>query len=141
MPTNAAIGYGSTFGIGDDLSPPGYDTLAEVVSITPFGYSRGAVDVTTMDSTSAFREFVAGLTDPGEVSLELNFVPGTAAASTLLAEFDDRNVNEYRITFPDTSTFDFDGFCTGFSTEDPIDDKMSATATYKITGKPVLTQA
>jgi hypothetical protein len=47
-----------------------------------------------------------------------------------------------RIVFPDgVSRFDFDAILTGFESEASLDDKMSATVTFKLSGPPTLTQA
>lgn len=139
--TDAKIGYQSTFGIGDDESPTNYTTLAEVTSISGPGISRDAVDASNMQSPNAFREKIAGFSDGGEFSLELNFVPGGTAASTLMAEFNSRDSKNYQVTWPDGSVLEFTGFCTGFEVEAPLDDKMAATATFAVSGRPTLIQA
>ena len=82
MTTNARIGYGTLFQTGNGAVPEVFTTLAEVTNITPPKMSRDTVDATHEESPGAWREFIAGLKDGGDVSLDLNFIPGgTAAAS------------------------------------------------------------
>lgn len=138
MTTGARIGYGTLFAL---LSSGSYVTIAEVTSVTPPGFSRDAQDATHTESPDAFREFIAGLTDAGEVGIELNFDPGSSSAALLLAQFDTQDPGTHKITFPDGSTWVFTGILTGFEPQAPVDEKMVATATFKVSGKPVLTQA
>ncbi|QUS40575.1 phage tail protein [Tardiphaga alba] len=139
MATEARIGYGTLFKSGSPLV-----TLAEVTSITPPGMSRDSVDASHEQSPGAWREFIAGMKDGGEVSLELNFVPGGTAAASMMAEFDldgpDAAIQRV-IEFPDGSTFSFTGILTGFEPDSPLDDKMTASSTFKVSGKPTLEQA
>lgn len=144
MSTQARIGYGTLFASGNGASPEVFTTLAEVTNITPPGWSRDAVDATHEQSPSAHREFIAGLADAGEVSLDINYAPGGTAQASLEAEKilqgSSAAINR-RITFPDGSYVTFVGILTGFEPDAPIDDKMAATVTLKVSGVPTFVQA
>lgn len=129
--TQAMIGHGSTFGIYNGST---YDEVAEVVSITPFGYSRDAVDATHMQSEDTHREFIAGLLNAGSGSIEINYLPvyTDVIIAAMIA-----GKKLFRITFPNATTFTFYAIITGYSPEAPLDGKMSASFEYQITGKPV----
>ena len=136
--TEADIGYGAIFKVGNGGSPTETftDFGAEVTSITPPGYSRDALDATHMASPDKFREYIAGLMDAGEVSMDLNYVPSTGDAfvAALIA-----GKQNYQIDFPDANvTFTFSAICTAYQPTAPVDGKMTATATFKVSGKPVL---
>lgn len=132
-----AIGHGSTFHRSSDATSGGsFATIGEVLSITPPALSRDAVDVTHMESTERWREFIGGLKDGGEVSVELNFDPGDATTTSLLADLNANTAGYYKITFPDATAWGFAALLTGFESSDPLDDKMTATVTFKLTGKP-----
>lgn len=139
MATQAAIGHGVQFKIGNGATPEVFTAVAEVTNVTPPGMSRDAVDATHMDSPEKWREFVMGLKDGGEVELELNFVPGSATTLLLMAEID-AAVGNKQIVFPGGQIMAFAAGMTGFTPETPLDDKMTASATYKVSGKPTLTQ-
>lgn len=139
MATQAKIGFGSLFEIQDlEQSPDGWVKVAEVTNITPPNFSRDAVDATHTESEEGWREFIPGLKDGGEVTVEMNFIPGAASTDRIFELFS-RDVGDFRISFPDGSpstVWQFKAFITGFEPEAPLDDKMSATATFKLTGKP-----
>ena len=143
MATSARIGYGTLFASGNGASPEVFTTLGEVTAITPPGWSRDTVDATHEQSPGAHREFIAGLADAGEVSLDINLVPGGAAKAAIEAEKaltgSSAAINR-RITFPDGSYLTFVGIMTGDEEDSPIDDKMSASLTYKVSGVPTFVQ-
>ena len=136
MTTSARIGYGVAFAIGDGGDPETFTDVAEVTSVTPPSLSMDTVAATHTDSEEGWREYIAGLLDAGEVTIELNFVPGGASTTALLTKLSSRAAGNFRITFPDLTAWEFAGFCTGFEPAAPVEDKMSATATFKLTGKP-----
>jgi predicted secreted protein len=144
MTSAARIGFATLFQTGDGGNPETFATVAEVSDISPPSFSRDSVDVSHEQSPDQWREFIAGLKDAGEVSFEFNFVPGAAAASALHAEFDlegSQAVKNRRVVLPDGSLWAFAAFMTGLEFKTPIDDKMTGTATFKITGAPTFTQA
>lgn len=144
MATQARIGYGTLFASGNGAVPEVFTTLAEVTNITPPGWARDTVDASHEQSPGAHREFIAGLADAGEVSMDINYVPGGAAAAALEAEKaltgSSAAINR-RITFPDGSYMTFTGILTAFEPDAPIDDKMSASLTFKVSGVPTFVQA
>lgn len=137
--TAADIGYGTTFSTGDGASPEVYTELAEVTKITPPNISRDAVEATHMKSPNAWREFIAGLKNGGDVSLEINYDPNGAAATSFMAELGLSGVNakkNRKITFTDGTVWSFKGILTAFEPDAPIDDRMVASVTFKVTGEP-----
>jgi hypothetical protein len=136
MATLAAIGHGTTFAKSDMGGTPVYTALADVISIEGPGLTRDTVDATHMGSTERFREFVGGLRDAGEVTIELNFDPGGTAQIALVASYRSDSAINYRITFPDATIWEFAAFVTSISPTTPLDDKMTLSAGFKLTGKP-----
>lgn len=132
MATNAAIGYGSSFGIHNGSA---YVDVAEVTNITWPGYARDAIDATHMASTDSFREYIAGLMDAGEATIEMNFVP---SASDVIVAAMVAGVGMFQIEHPNGVKLQFSAVVTGYEPGMPLDDKMTASATFKVTGKPTL---
>lgn len=128
--TVAAIGYGSKFAI---YTAGNYVDVAEVTNITWPGYSRDAVDATHMQSPDTFREYIAGLMDAGEVSIEINFVP---SATDVIVAAMVAGVGQFRIEHASGVKLLFSAIVTGYEPAVPLDDKMTASATFKVTGKP-----
>lgn len=118
--------------------------IAQVTNISGPGLSADTIDVTSHDSTGGYREFLQSLKDGGEISLDLNFDPTGAthknASGGFLNDFQTGTAVNYTLAFSDAATtvWKFSGIPTGFEVEAPIDDKLAATATIKITGQPTL---
>lgn len=142
MTTTARIGYGTLFKTGDGMSPETFTQLSEVTGITPPSMSRDSVDVSHEQSPSAWREFIAGLKDAGEISLDMNFDPANAGSTALMAELTlngSAAVKNRQIVFPDNSMFTFAAFLTKYEPDAPLEKSMTAKVTFKITGAPTLT--
>ncbi|SDP92499.1 hypothetical protein SAMN05428967_4471 [Phyllobacterium sp. YR620] len=133
--TGAMIGYGSIFAMADPEAPTVFEDIAEVYDITPPSDTDDLVDATHMQSPNRTREFIAGLTDPGEASFEMNFIPGSAADLAIQNAKGKRKI--CRITFPNGVTWTFTGIRQGYEPAVPTEDKMTATVTFKVSGPHV----
>jgi predicted secreted protein len=136
MATSAAIGYGTTFAIGDAGSPEVFTALAEVLSINGISFRRETQDATHMDSPNRWRELIPGLRAMGEITVGLNFIAGGASQDAVIARLAADVSRNIKVTFPNAQYFQMLAFCTGFSVEDAVDAKMTATATFQPTGEP-----
>ena len=134
----AMLGYGSVFQIQTENSPDNYVDMAEVISITPPSFSLDQVDVTHMTSPNRNREFISGLNDPGECSFDMNFVPGSTSDDRLFELLNlptgTTRARNCRISFPNGVTWSFSAELTGYEPTVPVDDKMTATVTFKVSG-------
>lgn len=133
---DAIIGYNARFAISRD-GGVNYTQLAEVSNITPPSDTLDVIDVTHMASPNRTREFIAGLSDPGECSFEMNFIPGSQSDVLLQEVVKAGAVVKARITFPNSVTWTFDAIATGYEPAIPVDDRMTATVTFKVTGSYV----
>ncbi|MFC5997109.1 phage tail tube protein [Pseudonocardia hispaniensis] len=122
-----------------DGTPTVYTPIANVTNIEGPETERDTYDVTAHDSPDAWREFIGGLKDAGEVTAEINYDP--ADHDTLLADYADAQPRDWRITWPTGATWALKAILTGFSAEAPHDDKLAAEITLKVSGKPALTPA
>lgn len=137
--TQAVNAFGAT------LTKDGVE-IAEVTNIGGPGLARDTLEATHHKSPNMWREFIKGLKDGGEVSLDLNFLPfnstHNASVSTgLLADFsDDTTISTFVLTFPDSgaTSWTFPGIVTGFEPASPFDDKLTASVTIKVSGQPTL---
>lgn len=138
--TDALIGYGGLLEISDDNGAT-WTEIAEVFNMTPPSNSVDIIDATHMQSPNRDREFILGLNDPGECSMEMNFVPGSATDVFLLAIKAAYERVKCRITWPNAVIWAFDGLLTAYEASAPTDDRMTATITFKVTGSTVSTPA
>lgn len=90
-----------------------------------------------MQSPNRVQEFIDTLTDPGEVSFDMNLVPGSASDLFLIACRGKRML--WRYTFPSGHQFLGYGVRTGYEKEAPHAGRMVASVTFKVSGEPSLT--
>jgi len=132
------LGYGSVFQVQTESSPDNYVDMAEVNSITPPSFSLDQVDVTHMASPNRNREFISGLNDPGECSFDMNFIPGNASDDRIFELLSlptgTSRARNCRVSFPNGVTWSFTAELTGYEPTVPVDDKMTATVTFKVSG-------
>ncbi len=132
MSTNAKLGLGT-------LLKQGVTTIAEVVSISGPGLKRDTIDATNMGSTAPGREYIFGLLDGGEVTLEVNFLPGDTTQQGLYHNMiSGTTYLPFSIVWTDGTTWTFNAFVTAFQPTGKVEDKLSASITLKITGVPTL---
>lgn len=113
-----------------------FDTIASVTSMSGPGISRETIDVTAHDSTDGWMEFLGGLKDGGEVTFDINRRP--AIHDELLDDFEDTEPRTWRLEWPSGTAWTFDAILTGYEPDSPYDDKLSASVTLKVSGKPVV---
>jgi len=131
--------FGIALQRGDGVTPTeAFATIAKVTNVSGPEIERETYDVTAHDSEDGWREFIGGLKDAGEVSIEINYDP--SVHDDLVADFEDTAPRNYKLVFPGgLGTWALKLILTGFSQEAPVDDKLSAELTFKVSGKPVIT--
>lgn len=134
--SNAVAGIGTKFKRWNTTTGV-WDDIAEVNSITGPTMTRETIDVTSLDSTGGYREFIGSFRDGGTISLNMNFSHTTY--QTMKEDFESAEIQSYLIQLPDTNvtTFDFDGFVTECPINVPTDDKISSDVVIKISGQVV----
>ena len=133
--SNAVAGVGTKF---QRWSGSAWVNLAEVTSITGPTMTRDFIDVTSLDSTGGYREFITGFRDAGTISMNMNFTRDTYDA--LKADFESPTLQNYQIILSDieNSSIEFEGLVTEIPVTIPTDDKISVDCTIKITGQVII---
>lgn len=136
------IGNGAVFKFG---TAGAETTVGEVISISGPNFERSSVDTTNLGTTSA-RTFVAGMFDPGEITLELNFDNNDAGQVLLEAAVASGSENGWVIEFAkldaESDTLTFSGTCIvqSFSNNIAMDEAETASVTLKVV-KAITTDA
>lgn len=138
MPGKAAFGMVVSFGTATGTTTSA--TLTNVTNISGLDGETEVIDVTSHDSSSAYREKVASFIDAGQVQLEANFNPNEAThrATTggILYLRDQRTIVPWKLTFPGSPTHSvtFQGFVKSAPIDLPFDDKMTMKPVIEVTG-------
>ena len=139
--TLARSGFGTLLKMGDGGGTETFTTIAEVTNVTTPSFSRDTIDATHHTSPGGVREFVGSLIDPGEVTVDMNWIPSDPTqdqTTGLLKAALDGVARNYQLVIPSSPavTWAFKGIVTGFSGSTPMDDKMTASVTMKVSGLP-----
>lgn len=137
--SDAIAGVGTSFKRESDSSSGVFNAIAEVNSITGPGMTRDFIDVTNLDSTGGYREFIGGFRDGGNVTLNMNFT--IDGYNQMKDDFEDDDSHNYQIVLPDTeaTTLEFAAFVTDLPLSVTPDDKVTIDVTFKVTGQVTLT--
>ena len=118
-----------------------FDTgfLAEIIDVTLPESARESIDTSHTATTDGMMTFIpSDLIDNGDLEVELNFDEDASPPI-------DSDPETVTITFPlrtgntTAATWAFTGFMTNYAPAAPIDDRMTATATIKVTGAITIT--
>lgn len=123
-------------GIGDGSSPQSYSNLEEVLSITGFGKQNDLLDVTNFDSPVGTREFIAGLADGSEITVECNYT-GATNQDALRGYVNSGLTKNFRIQNQNQSpheNFKFDAVCMAWTIDPSPTEQNRITFVLKITG-------
>jgi Lambda phage tail tube protein, TTP len=133
----AAFNAQGTIIAREGTTPGTYTSIAEIRSFSGPGGSAAIIDATTLQSTG--KEKVMGLMDEGQLTLELNLVPGDTGQQALLADRAAQLRKNFRITFSDANnaTGTFAAYVMGFTIGGGVDALTTATVTLEITGAVV----
>lgn len=133
-----AIGWGAQFFLHNGTT---LVELAGVFNMVPPNNQTDDVDVTNYASPGRKREYIAGLVETGEGTIEMNYVPGSVTDVLCRAAKDAGNIRAYKMVIPDAAgdpAWEIEGECyaKGYERNIPVDDKMTANLTVKFTGDP-----
>jgi len=132
--SNAVSGVGTTFKRSNMLSSPTFAAIAEISSIKGPDKKRNVIDVTSLDSTGGYREFIAAFRDGGQVVMDMNFT--RAGYDDMNDDFEIETLVDYQIVFPESiGTFEFSGLVTDIGNSIPLDDKITMSVTIKVSGQ------
>jgi predicted secreted protein len=120
-------------GHGTTLTGSTSGTVGNVLRVGIGGRTRDMIDISTMDSTDKFREFMAGMADAGELTIEMNFDDG-AIATALNSAWENATSETWTVNLG-IKTWVGTGIISSLDIDDPYDDKITQSMTIKLTGK------
>lgn len=133
--TEATIGYGLTIRIGRGLTPT-WTALDEIKDIEWPMAEADEHEATHMASPNRTKEFIAGLIDNGEVTIPMNWVPGSATDILLrdLQETGELVQIEFTAANAGSDPEIYVGFCKRYGRTSPVNGVQTADAIFRING-------
>lgn len=138
MATGARAGFGALLKRGDGGNPEAFTTIAEVTNIGEVTTKLNVVDATHMESADAHMEKIPTILESGDITVDLNFLPGDTTQTALRNDAMNRSLRNFQITVPGTAkVFSFSAYVTSIGPAIPHDGKMVQSVTLTPTGKIV----
>ena len=96
--------------------------------------SADELDATTNSSTSGWKEYIAGLKDGGEVTLEGNYVPADVGQAALRAGIGGSAATTVITLANSLGTVTFSSWVKSFKVDPPYDGIAAFSCTLRVTG-------
>ena len=151
------VGFGTQLQAESSAGSTNYVAIGNVFDFSGPSLTRDDVETTVYDSTDRYREYIPGLKEGGEMTAMLNFVStnaqlqqlyhSTAAQTTagpasstsaFVGSFESTANRVWRVVGPNTDAWIFTGYVKGLVQSQPVGDRRTWEATFKVTGRPVL---
>jgi len=122
-------------------------TVGKCLNASLTGIQKATIDMTTFESSYAFREFESQLIDAGELTITtvapINFVSDSTNYYSEIYENIEEVGNASRVwlSFPNGQNISCACEVTGCSVNDPIDDRIETEVTLKLTGQPTFNES
>lgn len=136
----------ATLGIGTKLeyetvigaSPLAYTTVAEVLDIPPLAQTREFVEATNQDSEGQSREYIPGLIDVEEITIECNYLANDPTHIAIEAMFQAGTTRKWRVREATESpevTYTGDAVVSAYNPSMPVGDKKVLSFTLRRSGR------
>lgn len=134
----AKIAYGAKLEVETAPGSAVFTEILEIKSVNKPDASIDDVDVTHMSSPGLAKEFLAGMTDFGDISFDINWVPGGGTDQFIEAWRASGLVRATRLTYPGNVKDTFPAYVKGYSAgASSPGDALTGQLTLKVAGLPV----
>lgn len=116
--------------------------IAFLTSIDGLDIKANTIDVTALDSTGGYKQFINGMKEVGDVAISGFF--DYSSHSAILTDLQAGTKTNYTIQFPPAAggttgaSWTFDAVVTGFKTKAGVDATITFDGTLKVSGAPTL---
>jgi hypothetical protein len=124
---------GKTITAGSGTATPvTFTNIANMKDYSGFDGSASELDKTNLDSTA--KEFMLGLTDPGQFTINIDYDNQNAGHIALRAKVVSGVISNFRVTMPDTDVITFNGYVKKFSLAGGVDAIVKTAVDIRISG-------
>ena len=134
MSSSALESQGMVLQVGNAASPEVFTTIPELTNIAGPGGTAAVIDVTDLSSTA--KEKRMGLTDEGQVTATMNYIPANTVHAGLRTDRINRTLRTFRIVFTDSpaTIWTFTGYVLGLPIDNAVDGVTTANLTIEVSG-------
>lgn len=121
---------------GNDDSPQTFTRVCIVFGISDLGESNELVEATTFCS-GGNREYIGGLADGDEITVECNYIQNDSATAAMIADVKAKAKRNFQVVAEHASpaeTFGFAAICMSWKLGPSVDGKNTITFGLKISG-------
>jgi len=126
-----ASGY-TSYTSGGTATPVTWTKIANVKTFSAFDGSAADVDVTNLDSTA--KEFLIGLRDMGQVTLELDLDTTDAGQLALLSKQGSQALAQFKFTLPNNAVATFNAYVKKVGASGAVDQPLKRAVDLRVTG-------
>lgn len=136
--SQAIAGFGTKLLRGSG-TPLTYAEIGEIGDLPLPPMKRDTIDVSHQSSPGGWKEYIGGMRDAGDLKFTVAYRP--ELDQQWIDDFNSESKVNYQIKLPDTAetTWTFKGLVVEFQAKAPLNDKLTADVTIKVTGQPVIT--
>ena len=141
--SNATFGKGTLLQVDPSGTGSGWVTISECKTISGPTFEAEEVDVTSHSSDGDFREYIRGLIDPGEITVEINYDPDHSTHQNLFTWLASGDIQDWRIRWASmapgtTYEMTFTAFVRSMPISSPVDNVLTANITLRVTSQPAI---
>jgi hypothetical protein len=112
----------------------GATEIEEVLSVSELGTTNSLLDVTNFQSDPGRMEYIAGLSDGSEISIECNRVPAGTGQVALKAAVLAQGTEEFTLVYNAVTTYTFNAVCMSEVLNPSISEQNKVSFSIKVSG-------
>ena len=135
--TSANISYFKFKFMKTSSSPNALTDIEEVFSVSGVGQTNQLVNVTNFDSPAGTQEFIAGLAEGDEITVEANYVPGATMQTQVMADVGTGSSRSAKLVYTASSpnrSWSFTAVCLGYKIVPSPTERNTIQFAFKISG-------
>lgn len=134
MSEDFSIGYGTKVSVLRS-SATDYHQLIGILDVTFPQATADEIDVTHMQSPGRAKQFISGLTDNGEVTLTMLWIPGSETDKMLRECQKSGEIMQIKFETANGLYIDISvGFLKGYAGQAPVNEKQTIELTFRLSG-------
>lgn len=140
--TTGFVGFGSVLKIGDGGGTEAFNSLGNIISITPHESTLGTVDATHMESLNYHEEVLPTIFRTSPVQVQVQWDPTNTYQAQALTDHQARTLRNFKIVFSNAATSEFaiSGYIVKWAVgEATAEGIVPLSLEIKPTGKPTFT--